>query len=133
VTLIDERAPSPVELRFDPAKTVAVEGALQVTVTRDARGTVLTVTVTSSGAPMDLAFRGEIRSGALQRDLGWVVFAADQPAEATFALTDVLNVWDPKTVEVRLSPSTEAAERTVEMKQIWGGLVTWYDVAVTTK
>jgi hypothetical protein len=45
-------------------------------------------------------------------------------------LKDVLQAWDPDKVDIRLIPSLDAAECTLDMTKIWSGQVTRLGVPV---
>jgi hypothetical protein len=124
---------SRVELHYDAAVEAQVEAAISVQVSSDQRAGVMTVIVNSSGAPVNVAFRGQLSSKGLERDLGFILFPAYRSGKAEILLRDVLQAWDPEKVTIRLIPNIDGAECTLDMKEIWGGQVTRHDVQVARR
>jgi predicted RNA-binding Zn-ribbon protein involved in translation (DUF1610 family) len=127
--LIDESQPT-ASLHFDADLDAKVEAALTFTVTANRSDQILTVTVNNAGVPIDMAFQGHLSAGKLHRDLGFLIFPANNPNQVTIPLRDVLQSWDPSQVDVQLSPSLDAAEYTVDMYKIWGGQITRRGIAI---
>jgi hypothetical protein len=121
---------STVSVHRKPEIDAQVERAISVNVSVDQVRKRLIVSVNNAGAPIDLAFQGQLSAGKLQRDLGFILFPANRPGNVTIPLNDVLQVWDPQQVDIELMPSLDAAEHTLDIFDIWGGHVSRVGVPV---
>jgi hypothetical protein len=119
-----------VDVRDDADLADAIDASVRVTVHQPWTNE-LSVRIDAVSPPVDLAFEGFLRIGNWQYPLGWIVLRAGDPT--SISLPVFLKPGPAGLLEkadVMLYPNFEAAEYTVDVKQIWGGLVPRYNLEI---